>query len=253
VRAIFASIMLTAFVVGASADIVVGNGKVSSETRSLPAFSSISVSGSGILKVHKGTQKVDLTSDSNILPYITTTVSGGELKIGFKPFTSIMGSSKIEYDVTIPDLTGVRLSGSGDAFVDAFSGDAFSGLVSGSGAIKAQLDYASVSFGSSGSGGFDATVVAHNLDIRCSGSGNLNLRGAASRVDIVVSGSADMRARELVASDVKVNISGSGSLEIKASKSLDATLSGSGSVRYWGNPSISKHVSGSGRIKKAGD
>jgi hypothetical protein len=245
--------MLTALAVGASADIVVGNGRVASEKREVSAFKSISVSGSGTLRVHKGAQKVELKSDSNILSYITTTVSGDELRIGFKPFTSLLTVTKLEYDITLPELEGVRLSGSGDAIVDAFKGKAFSGEVSGSGGIKAELDYKSVSLRTTGSGDFNATVVANELDLRCSGSGGATLKGAASRVGISVTGSADIRARELEAREVDIAVSGSGSIEIKADKSLDAKISGSGDIRYWGNPSVSQRVSGSGKIKKVGN
>lgn len=245
--------MLASLALGASADIVIGNGRVSTESRNVPAFKTISVSGSGTLRVHKGAQKVQIKSDSNILAYITTTVSGDELKIGFKPFSSILKLSKLEYDVTLPELEGVRLSGSGDAIVDAFKGKSFSGEVSGSGGIKAELDYKSVSLRTTGSGDFSATVVANELELRCSGSGGASLKGAASRVDVTISGSADIRARELEARDVAIAVSGSGSIEIKADKSIDAKISGSGDVRYWGNPSVSQRVSGSGNIKKAGN
>jgi hypothetical protein len=245
--------MLAAAALGAYADVVVGNGKVETERRNVPAFSSISVGGSGTLRVHRGTRKVEITSDSNILPYVTTTVEGGELKIGFKPFTSIMKSTKQEFDITLPDFTGLRLSGSGDAYIDAFSGDTFSATVSGSGGVKAELDYTTVALNASGSGGFDANVKADKFDLRCTGSGSAFLRGSSSRAAITISGSADVGGRDFAANDARVVISGSGNVDIRTAKSLDASLSGSGRIRYWGNPSISQRVSGSGSISKAGD
>jgi hypothetical protein len=245
--------MLTALAAGASADIIIGNGRIASERREISAFTSISVSGSGTLRVHKGARKVELKSDSNILGYITTTVSGDTLKIGFKPFNTLLKVTKLEYDVTLPDLEGVHLSGSGEAIIDPFKGKDFFGEVSGSGGIKAELDYKSVSLRASGSGDFDATIVANELELRCSGSGGASLKGAASRVGVTISGSADIRARELEAREVDIAISGSGAVEIQAEKSIDAKISGSGDVRYWGNPTVSQRVSGSGKIKKAGN
>jgi hypothetical protein len=238
---------------GAFADVVIGNGKVETDRRSVSAFSSISMGGSGTLRVHKGAQKVELTCDSNILPYITTDVEGGELKIGFKPFTSINKATKMQFDVTLPDLKGVRLAGSGDAYVDAFKGDSFSASLSGSGGIKAALEYRSVSLKLSGSGGFDATVKAKEFDLRCTGSGGAFVKGSADRVDVAMSGSADLGGRDLATQDARIIVSGSSHIEIRAAKSIDVTLSGSGDLRYWGNPSISQRVSGSGRIVKAGD
>lgn len=252
-RTIITAILLTGALASASADIVFGNGRIETERRNLPAFTSISVAGSGTLRVHRGGQRVEIAADSNILPYITTAVAGGELKIGFKPFTSITTAAKLRYDITLPELSGISVSGSGDGYVDAFSGESFTGIVSGSGGIKADLAYAAVSLNCSGSGGFDATVKAQRLDLRCTGSGDIFLKGSADRAEAMISGSGALGARGFAAADARIVISGSGKAEIKAAKSLDAIISGSGDIRYWGSPSVTQRTNGSGRISKAGD
>jgi hypothetical protein len=252
-RTFIVSAMLMAVALGASADIVIGNGKVETESRNLPAFRSILFSGSGTLRVHKGGRKVEITSDSNILPYIITEVSGGELRIGFAPDLTIRKPSKLSFDVTLPELSGLRLSGSGEAYVDAFSGDSFTAELSGSGGIKADLDYGKVSLRSSGSGGFDAAVKAREFRFRCSGSGGAVIDGRADSADIELSGSGEVGARDFAVGEASLRMSGSGRVEIRASKSLKVEVSGSGEVRYWGNPSLTQRVSGSARISKAGD
>jgi len=255
-RARIIAAFLAASILGSAscafADIVRGNGKVKTEGRSVSSFSSVIMSGSGNLRIRKGAQKLEITADSNILPYITTEVSGGRLKIGFKPFTSILSTTKLEFDVTVPSLEGVSLSGSGDAYIDAFSGRAFSSSVSGSGGIKAELDYDEIELSSSGSGGFDAELKAEKLSIGCSGSGESYLYGSADEVSISVSGSGDVNGRKLSTKIAKVKVTGSSDIEIAVSDSLDSTLSGSGGLRYWGDPTVKSRVSGSGTIKRAG-
>jgi len=252
-RSVLAS-LLAFLSFGAFAEIVVGNGSIETQKRELPAFSAINVGGSATLKVHRGAQKVEISCDSNILPYIVTTVSGNELTIGFKPLTSIMSSSKMQFEITLPELAGIRLSGSGEAYVDAFKGDSFTGIVSGSGSVKAaDLAYSGVSLASSGSGGFEAKVKAERLDLRCTGSGGVSLSGSAGRGEIAVSGSGKIGGRDFAVNEARIAVSGSGNVEIRAIKNLDATLSGSGSIRYWGGPSVSQRISGSGRISKAGN
>jgi len=251
-RSFLVSVMLTATLVGAAADVVFGNGRIDSERRSVPAFKSISIAGSGTLRVHKGGQKVEITGDSNILPYVTTTVSGGELKIGLKPFTSLMRVAKLQFDVSLPELSAVRVAGSGDAYVDAFKGDSFEGAVAGSGGIKADLAYERVSLKSSGSGGFDATVKAASLDLHCTGSGGAYIKGSADRADIAISGSGALGAKSFAVGEAKLSIMGSGEAEIKVVKRLDVVLSGSGSVRYWGSPAVNQRVSGSGQVSRVG-
>jgi hypothetical protein len=222
-RAFAFAIVLAAATSSACADVVIGNGKVEAERRTVPAFSSISVGGSGTLKVHRGGQRLTITSDSNILPYVTTEVSGSELKIGLKPMTSITRMTKLEFDVSLPELEGVEISGSGSAFVDAFDGDDFKARLSGSGSMKASLDYEKAALSASGSGGFDVEGDFGSLDLRLTGSG-----------------------------EADITISGSGNVEIRASEKLAASLSGSGEVRYWGDPRVEQRVSGSGRVTRRG-
>jgi hypothetical protein len=251
-RAAIVGILLAGAILGASADVVVGNGRVLSELRSLSSFTSIRVEGSGSLRVHRGRQRVEITSDSNILPYISTSVSGDELCIGFKPFTSVINARRTEYDITLPELSALRISGSGDAYLDSFSGESFAAVASGSGGIKAELAYGSVELLSSGSGGFDAVVKASRLRLRCTGSGSAFLRGSADKAEVQLSGSGSLGARELSSLEARVAMSGSGGAEIKAARSLEAELSGSGSLRYWGSPELRQRVSGSGRVARAG-
>jgi hypothetical protein len=252
-RKIVVSLILAAFAAGAFADIVIGNGKPRTEGRSVPAFSSISVGGSGTLRVHRGGQKVEITSDSNILPYITTMVSGGVLKIGLKPFTSIANRTRMQFDITLPELKGLAIAGSGDAFLDPFTGDSFKAVVSGSGGVKADLGYKAIELSCSGSGGFDAAVKADRFDLRCSGSGEAYLKGSAGRARVTITGSGSLLARDLAVDEARLVVSGSGEAELRAARSLDVAINGSGGVRYWGKPSISQRVSGSGRISQAGN
>jgi Protein of unknown function (DUF2807). len=252
-RILIAAALVSLFSASAFADIVAGNGKIVTEKRSLPSFGSINVGGSGILKVHRGAQKLELTCDSNVLPYITTDVVGGELRIGLKPFTSLINASRIQYEISMPDLNALRFSGSGDAYIDAFSGKRFVCVISGSGGVKADLDYSSIDLSCSGSGGFDATMKARELILRCSGSGEAYLQGAIDAADFDLSGSAAIRARDLAAREASVKMSGSGVVELRAKDKLSATVSGSGRITYWGDPKMDTRTSGSARIERAGE
>jgi hypothetical protein len=44
------------------------------------------------------------------------------------------------------------------------------------------------------------------------------------------------------------NTSGSGTIKLNASETLDVTIAGSGSVFYCGTPIIKTNISGSGRV-----
>jgi hypothetical protein len=232
----------------------IGNGTVTSETRSVAAFTSIRVTGSGTLRVHKGDQQVTVTSDSNIVPKITTSVSGTKLTIGIEPFTSICDATKLEYDVTLPSLEGVDLAGSGDIVVDAFAGSSFSGNISGSGNITADLAYDSAALSCTGSGDTTAKITAASLSYDCSGSGKASFTGTATKVKLSIAGSGSVNAQALTAKDASIGISGSGSVAIRATGVLATNITGSGSVRYWGSPAaVNTSGSGSGSVSRAGD
>ena len=82
-----------------------------------------------------------------------------------------------------------------------------------------------------------------------SGAGKLTLAGQVQRLEIELSGAGKVRAYDLAADDVKVDVSGAGKVEICAKSHLDAEVSGVGSIEYACNPAhVHREVSGIGSI-----
>ena len=77
------------------------------------------------------------------------------------------------------------------------------------------------------------------------------LSGQADGLAVVVSGSGDVSADGLVADDVSVDLSGSGSILVTANTTLVADLSGSGVITYRGHPTVAMEISGSGSVSRA--
>jgi hypothetical protein len=252
-RALAVSIALAAATLSACVGPVAGNGKVETERRTVPAFSSVSVGGTGNVRIHRGPTKVEVTADSNLLSLLETEVVGSELRIGFKPGTMVTRITKLEIDVTTPDLSALDLSGSASTTVDAFDGRTIKCSLSGSGALKADLSYDSARFNASGSGATDLRGRFGRLELGISGSGATRLEGQAEELRLGISGSGRVLAKDLSVGKVRLDASGSADIELRAKDSLEAQLSGSGRLRYWGNPDLDTHTSGSGRVIKAGD
>ena len=107
--------------------------------------------------------------------------------------------------------------------------------------------------GISGSG----SIVAEGIDTprlsaSISGSGSARFEGRASELKLDISGSGSFDAAALRSAAVRVDISGSGSATVNAAATLSAHVSGSGSVQYLGAaPQIDTHVSGSGSVTRA--
>ncbi|WP_448626156.1 head GIN domain-containing protein [Geodermatophilus sp. URMC 64] len=103
----------------------------------------------------------------------------------------------------------------------------------------------------SGSG----TLRAEGLDVdelrvRLSGSGTVTLDGRAGRQVVEVDGSGQYDARQLDSKVADVTISGSGSADVEVSDFLVAVVTGSGTVTYGGGPEVERHVDGSGSVEE---
>ncbi len=228
--------------------ILLGNGRVEAEERTVGDFSSISVKGFASVMVHRGPRRLSVSSDSNILPFVTTAVVGGELRIELEPLTWILRSTELVFEVSVPELSGLRLSGSSEAVLDSFSGDSFRAVLSGSSGLTAVLEYGTVALKASGSSSLNLGLVAGKLALRCSGSSASALRGSAARADAAISGSARIEARGFEAEDARIVASGSSRTEIAVRRSLEAGLSGSSDLRCLGDPAVSRRLGGSSRL-----
>jgi hypothetical protein len=191
-----------------------GSGKIISGERELPAFTDITVIGSGDVFVQQGTQqKVRVEVDDNLMDDVETNVENGKLRIGMQKGS--YSNMHLKVFITVPILTGLHISGSGD--------------------ITVQSPFA-----------------ANDMDISISGSGDVRLTGGkAQSLNVGISGSGDVEASNFEADNVRVRISGSGDCRVYAKSSLDARVSGSGDISYRGSPAqVSKSVTGSGSVRQ---
>lgn len=215
-------------------DTQVGSGDVKSEVRDLAEFSRVSVAGSMDVFLTPGShQSVKVEADDNLLPYIRTEVDDETLHIGTRPSFNIRPRSPIKIYITLPHLTGIAVSGSGDV------------------ASKGEFETDKMDLRVSGSGQITLPVEAKTIDTHLSGSGKIILSGNATDLACNISGSGSLDARQLNARNVRSNISGSGTSLVNADRFLHASVSGSGHVWYYGDPAdLETSVSGSGSVKK---
>lgn len=215
----------------------IGSGKLATETRALPEFQAIELSGSMDLKVRQGSpQSVQVQADDNLLPLLETVVEGGgadaRLNLKWKRWQSISTRSKVVVTVVVPKLSAVALKGSGDLQLDAFNTPALKLAISGAGDARIK------------------DLATDEMVLSLSGSGNVAGQGKATRLKISIAGSGDVRLADLQSDEVRVSIAGSGDAAVNAQKSLDVSIAGSGDVSYVGSPSVKSSVAGSGSINK---
>jgi Putative auto-transporter adhesin, head GIN domain len=188
-----------------------GSGVLATQARDVAAFKRVDLAGSNNVAIRVGgKQSVVVRADDNLLDRVTTEVQSGRLVIANAP-GRLTTKSPMSVEVQVPMLDALTLSGSGNIVV----------------------------------GG----IEAGKLKVTLPGSGTLTGSGSATRLDVTVSGSGTVLFTGLVANDVRAVVTGSGSILVTATKTLDASVSGSGAILYAGTPEdVTTSVTGTGAI-----
>jgi hypothetical protein len=171
-------------------------------------------------------------TDDNILPLVKTEVRAGVLYLGFKQGVRPVHLSQLEFQITAPELTGVKISGSGNLHA--------------TGLIRAQA----LTLEISGSGGIYSELDVGRLSVTINGSGGMTAEGTAGQLSVVISGSGSMQAHDLVSGTAEVSVNGSGEAVINARRSISINVSGSGRVAYGGGAEATVTKSGSGVVQR---
>lgn len=126
----------------------------------------------------------------------------------------------------------------------------------GSGASSFDVDeemiYAdNVTIELSGASNVEALVSTKLIDVSISGASMVYLSGQADVADFDLSGSSIISAEKFEAKELELDASGSSSVNINVSDSIEASLSGGSTLRYSGNAKIKdEDTSGSSKIIK---
>jgi hypothetical protein len=209
-----------------------------SQMREVSAFTEISLRiGANIHLKQGNTQSVEVKGKETTLEKLITEVNDRKLVIRYPndSWFSKWSPGTVEIYVTIPQIDGLTISGSGSIVSDEKIESRILNLtISGSGDIKL------------------SDLKSEKVLLTLSGSGNIHLFGKqnAAELKAIISGSGNVKAIEFPSDNVDVKISGSGNCWVNASKNLLVRLAGSGNVIYRGNPLIDSSIAGSGKVKE---
>jgi hypothetical protein len=193
-------------------DQIVGSGRLLSQTRGLPTFTGIQVTGiAKVILKQDSVQSLRIEADDNIVDRVTASVSNGLLSIGLQ-----QGSYS---NVTINVFASMKII---DKLVCVGTADFVT----------------------------SAPIRTDAITCRITGAGSMTLSGTATDQTIEVTGTGDVHNFDLVSTRCSATISGLGSLELNVTQQLDAVVSGSGLIVYAGNPSVvNKTIAGLGSVK----
>jgi hypothetical protein len=216
-------------------NVVRGSGNVETETREVRGFDQVSLSGQGEIILTQGEREaLEIEAEDNIIEVIETEVRGDTLHIGTRNNTLLQPTEPVRFYLTMDQIDGLEVSGSGDITADSVDADHLTMEISGSGNMN--ID----------------SLIADSLEVDISGSGHVEAEGRVPDQEIEISGSGNYEAADLEGETVDVKVSGSGEATVWANEALNVDISGSGQVNYYGNPAVNQDISGSGELNSRG-
>jgi hypothetical protein len=188
------------------------DGPRTAQTRDLADFTRVENRDSADLRLRVGEpQRVRVRAGEKVIDEVRTEVRDGVLEVTFDD--DGWGDGDVVVEASVPRLTGVAVTGSGDVEADGIDADAF--------------------------------------EVESDGSADIELEGTVRRLGVLLDGSGDADLAGLTAGEVRLTVSGSGDADVHADDRLDVTVDGSGDVRYHGDPALSRHLDGSGDLSRA--
>jgi hypothetical protein len=212
-----------------------GSGTLVSIDKELSDFSRLEFSHSFRLNAVRGEVfSVVIRVDDNIAEHLDVSKKGSRLKVGLNPSKSYnIKNATMQAWVTLPELTGVHLSGSSYATLSGFESSAD---------LSVEL---------SGSSSVEGEIICRDARFDLSGSSHVVLVGSSRNLTVDASGSSIVDLAEFLATDADVDISGSSTVTVNASGKIDAEASGVSRIFYLGDPTLPRiKTSGSSSIAR---
>ena len=215
-------LIVAALIASCGINSLTGSGNVVTQEESVADFNRLDVSHGFQIEVQQGDSfSVVIRADDNLLDEVQVVKRGGTLQIGLKPSRSYgLINATLEADVTMPELSGLDLSGGSNVTFDGFSmSSPFSADLSGGSHLKGDVDAGDATF-------------------EVSGGSWVTLSGSAGDLMVNASGGSHAELGELAVANAAVDASGGSHITVYPSGTLDADASGGSHVRYLGNPTM---------------
>jgi len=223
-KIIFAALVVFLFLAGYGQ-----SGEKNLQTRKVPEFHGISVSGGIDLYISNGPESVAVTASSQeTRDHMVTEVVDGILRIHMEEnWFHHTDNSKMKAYVSITNLRELEGSGGGDiVFQNLIKGDDLEIRLSGGGNLNGKLNVNHLVINQSGGSGVKLSGNVENLTLNASGGGSLN-------------------GFDLVTNYASIRASGGSETELTVNKELRAVVSGGGDITYKGTASV-KEIKSSG-------
>ena len=198
-----------------------GSGNVVTQEEAISDFDKVEISHSFEVDIKQGESfSVVIRVDDNLVEQLQVEKFGSTLKIGLKSDISIVSNATLEAEITMPELTGLDLSGASNATISGFKSTK------------------NLTVDLSGASSLRGDIEAGDTSADLSGSSNANLTGSGGNLTLDASGSSDVDLSDFPVADAEIDASGASTVTVNASGRLDVEASGASDVYYLGDPSM---------------
>ena len=267
-------LVIAAIVIGVSLNlhkvsqgIIEGNGKKDVIVKSVDSFSSLDITGPFKIEIKLGAKnKIELSGDSNILPYIKTKIENGKLYIF--PERSIVTKTPLTLNIKTDNIDSLDLWNTKPAYVRNIKNKEFKISVNGKGSLYTEGMTKNLKIECNGEGHIDSwNLKAENvsvalfgdgyirtsaekvLDIEISGAGAFTGWGETQKLLVNCSGAGNIDTSKLKAVNADINLSGASKAKVYVEGDLKVNIIGLGKVIYYGNPDkIQQNITGLGSL-----
>ena len=204
---------------------IIGSGTAETKDFDLVGFTAVAAGSAFEVEITRsGTYSVAVTVDENLVDYLDVGVSVDTLHIYLKPGIArslkpgITHSAALRAKVTMPELTGLNLSGASRTTLTGFSsGKPLQAEVSGASTLRGDM-------------------VCGDARFDVSGASQVVPKGSAQNLNAETSGASTADFSDFTSKNTVVSASGASKVIVSATGSLDVEASGASTVRYAGEP-----------------
>lgn len=208
------------------------SGVIAKRSYDASGFTKIELRGPDDIDVTNGAQfAVSAEGDTAALDQLVVRAENGTLLVSRKDRHGFSWGNHedhgVKVRVTLPSLTAVNLTGTGDIKIDKAEGD-FHGAITGTGDIDI------------------AALAATDTDLSITGTGNITVAGSGNRLNASIRGTGDIDAAKFAAKSASISILGPGSLKGNVSGGASISIAGPGDVDLTGGAKCAISATGPG-------
>ena len=212
-----------------------GDSELVTQSRPISDINAVVLSGAGALFITQGDRtELRIRSEQMVLDHLSTTVSGGELLVGFSGTFTLDHTMVLECFLTVESLEKIHLQGLWKVDAAGLAGTPLTVRMDGLGEITL------------------STLNLPHLDVINRGPGSVTASGLATSLAVELDAAGSYAGGGLISDEADVSIRSAGSATLTVRNRLAAAISGNGYVYYYGDPVVTRTGNGTGSVQRIG-